>query len=366
MTLNADLTWNVLAIAFGGAAIALILLRVLAGVSVQRLEALINGQHILFVGLNQRTLAAYEYFKRTKKLGKVVGFVDSDARSTENLPYLGNFEILEKTLGSSVVDSVVIGLPMRSHYDVIRRVIDLCENQGITVHYLLDPFTSFRSATKIGVGRGWTTLTMHTAPITGLQLYFKHLFDKLFAAFMLFLVSPLLFLAALSIKLEDGGPIFFTQERVGYNKRQFKMLKLRTMLRNAEAMTASLEKANESDGAGFKIQKDPRITRTGRILRKFSIDELPQLLNVVKGDMSIVGPRPLSLRDYGKLPMDWQRRRFSMRPGLTCYWQVRGRHRLTFSRWMKLDLEYIDNWNLLEDFKTIIATVPEVLRGGGA
>jgi lipopolysaccharide/colanic/teichoic acid biosynthesis glycosyltransferase len=171
---------------------------------------------------------------------------------------------------------------------------------------------------------------------------------------------------AVFIKIDSPGPTFFIQERVGLNKRTFRLYKFRTMLRNAEKMQAKLENANEVSGPVFKIKDDPRITRIGKYLRKTSIDELPQLINVLKGDMSLVGPRPLPVRDYNGFDQDWQRRRFSIRPGITCLWQINGRSNVSFEKWMKLDMEYIDKWSLVLDFKILFKTIPAVLRGLGA
>ena len=171
---------------------------------------------------------------------------------------------------------------------------------------------------------------------------------------------------AVLIQLYSPGPVFFRQERMGLNKRRFLIFKFRTMVPNAEKMMAQLEGHNEVSGPVFKIKKDPRITPIGKVLRRTSIDELPQLFNVLKGDMSLVGPRPLPVRDYEGFSEDWQRRRFSVRPGITCLWQVSGRSSLPFEQWMKLDLQYMDEWSLWLDMKILAQTVSAVLKGSGA
>jgi lipopolysaccharide/colanic/teichoic acid biosynthesis glycosyltransferase len=173
-------------------------------------------------------------------------------------------------------------------------------------------------------------------------------------------------IVAALVKLTSPGPIFFSQARVGLNKRQFKMFKFRTMVTNAEQLQEQLAQMNEMSGPAFKIKHDPRVTPLGRALRKSSIDELPQLLNVLAGDMSLVGPRAMSMRDYKLFDQDWQRRRFSVKPGITCLWQVAGRSSLPFDKWMELDMQYIDKWSLWLDLKILVRTVPAVLRGTGA
>jgi lipopolysaccharide/colanic/teichoic acid biosynthesis glycosyltransferase len=171
---------------------------------------------------------------------------------------------------------------------------------------------------------------------------------------------------AILVKMTSPGPVFFRQTRVGLNKRQFTIYKFRTMVENAERLQEELLSMNEMTGPVFKITKDPRITPLGRILRKTSIDELPQLVNVLKGDMSLVGPRAMSLRDYQRFDQDWQRRRFSVKPGITCLWQIRGRNSVPFQKWMELDMQYIDEWSLWLDLTILVRTVPAVLRGTGA
>jgi len=179
-------------------------------------------------------------------------------------------------------------------------------------------------------------------------------------------LAPLFLAIALAIKLTSKGPVFFAQQRYGLNKRLFWMYKFRTMVQNAEALQAGLERQNEAQGPVFKIARDPRVTRVGAVLRKLSFDELPQLWNVVRGEMALVGPRPLPMRDVGLFAEGWLMRRFSMRPGLTCLWQISGRSDLDFDRWVALDLAYIDNWSLRLDAKILLQTIPAVLKGTGA
>src|SRR4029079_12772736 len=194
----------------------------------------------------------------------------------------------------------------------------------------------------------------------------KRAFDIVAATAALLLLSPLLLAVACAVKFSSPGPVLFSQERYGLNRRRFRMLKFRTMVPNAEALQPALESANEADGPVFKIADDPRITRLGRMLRRTSLDELPQLINVLRGEMSMVGPRPLPLRDVERFTRAADMRRFSVRPGLTCLWQISGRSTLTFGDWITLDLKYIDSWSLAQDLSILCRTVPAVMRGTGA
>jgi exopolysaccharide biosynthesis polyprenyl glycosylphosphotransferase len=194
----------------------------------------------------------------------------------------------------------------------------------------------------------------------------KRTFDILAASAGLLALSPVLLACAWLVWRSGPGPVLFSQPRYGYNRRLFRMYKFRTMVADAEQQQASLESQNEAAGPVFKIRRDPRITPIGRILRKTSIDELPQLFNVLKGDMSLVGPRPLPVRDVSRFNEASLMRRFSVRPGITCLWQVNGRSDTNFSQWVQLDLEYIDNWSLALDARILIKTVPAVLAGNGA
>jgi lipopolysaccharide/colanic/teichoic acid biosynthesis glycosyltransferase len=190
--------------------------------------------------------------------------------------------------------------------------------------------------------------------------------DLLISFVLVLVLAPLLVAVAIAIKVTSPGTVLFLQERVGLNRRRFRIYKFRTMVPDAERLMPSLVSMNEASGPVFKIRDDPRITPIGRLLRRSSIDELPQLFNVLKGEMSLVGPRPLPVRDYQGFNEDWQRRRFSVKPGITCLWQVNGRSAISFEQWMLLDLQYMDEWSLWLDIKILARTVPAVMRGSGA
>ena len=198
------------------------------------------------------------------------------------------------------------------------------------------------------------------------RVWAKRVIDVCGALFGLAVLSPVMLAAAAAIKMTSAGPILFTQERFGFNRRRLRMYKFRTMVIDAEARQAELEPLNQAKGPVFKIRNDPRVTRVGRFLRKTSIDELPQLLNVLKGEMSLVGPRPLPVRDVSRFTEASLMRRFSAKPGLTCLWQVSGRSDTSFDRWIEQDLEYIDQWSLALDLQILAKTVPVVMKGSGA
>jgi len=206
---------------------------------------------------------------------------------------------------------------------------------------------------------------LYTSPKLNGQLFFKRIVDLIVSTTLLIILSPLFTVIAAVIKITSPGSIFFQQTRVGYNGRMFTFLKFRTMVPDAEKMKEDLLVLNEMDGPAFKIKNDPRITPVGRFLRKTSLDELPQLINVLMGQMSLVGPRPPLPDEVSQYNLEY-RRRLSMKPGITCLWQVNGRNNISFEKWMELDMQYIDEWSLWLDFKILIKTIPAVLEGSGA
>ena len=299
---------------------------------------------------------------------ELVGFVDSNP----NIRYpqirtriVGTLEQLENILMHRVVDEVLVALPIKSHYSQIQRVIEDCEQAGVQSRYSADVFRTRIASARPDLSEREPGVALQVAP-DGYRLLVKRMIDIAGAATGLLLAAPLFLVIAIAIKLTSPGPVFFAQERYGWRKRRFRMLKFRTMVTDADARLADLEVRNEAGGPVFKIRNDPRITRVGGILRRTSLDELPQLWNVLRGEMSLVGPRPLPVRDVGRFGEAWLMRRFSVMPGLTGLWQVSGRSSLGFDRWVALDLEYIDRWSIWLDLLILLRTVPAVLRARGA
>ncbi|MDP9227379.1 MAG: sugar transferase [Actinomycetota bacterium] len=297
----------------------------------------------------------------------VLGFVDSEphaAMSGTGLIHLGVVQDLEEILMHCVVDDVFIGLPVKSRYEEIVQSMVACGRVGVRASYSGDLFGG--SATISGPGGlAAPVLSLSHTPSAEL-LAVKRAMDVVGAAALLVVLAPVMLGVAVAIKLTSRGPVLFTRYRYGYMKRLFRMYKFRTMVADAEQLQAGLEGHNDASGPVFKIRGDPRVTWVGRVLRRTSLDELPQLWHVLTGDMSLVGPRPLATRDVGLFPEPWLMRRFSARPGLTCLWQISGRCSLSFDQWIALDLQYIDNWSLWLDLKILIQTLPAIVRGTGA
>lgn len=327
-----------------------------------------NLRFVLTVGTNKRAYDFSRSLEEKKELGyRMLGYIDKKIYSPkEGVKLLGTMEDFPTIIKNQVVDEVVIALPIKSHYEEIQRIVQKAEEQGIIVRYLSQLFDTKIAKSRAEVFEDFTVMTVVSRHQDGWQYLAKQARDMMLGTALIILTFPIMVCTAIAIKLTSSGPIFFVQDRVGFHNRIFRLYKFRTMIADAEKMQDELEDLNERDGPVFKIQNDPRITTVGRLLRKTSIDELPQLFNVIRGDMSLVGPRPLPIRDYSGFNQDWQRRRFSVLPGITCTWQTTDRNKISFEDWMKLDMEYIDNWTLNGDMKILVKTIPAVIRGKGA
>ncbi len=331
-----------------------------------------NTRHILIVGTNERAIEFVCKIAGRPELGyHVVGFVDDEWAGTKAFDSTGqtrccNFANLADFLRVNVVDEAAIYLPLRSFYEHAAELVALCEEHGIVIRFDAQVFKLRTLNYRVQDFEENSSIVSAVGADDAIQAVIKRTVDCLVSGAVLIILCPILLIVAALVKLTSPGPVFFSQVRVGLNKRKFSIYKFRTMVANAERLQDQLLSMNEMTGPVFKIKKDPRITPLGRVLRNTSIDELPQFFNVLKGDMSLVGPRAMSLRDYRLFDKDWQRRRFSVKPGITCLWQIRGRNSIPFEQWMELDMQYIDTWSLWLDFKILLQTLPAVLRGTGA
>jgi exopolysaccharide biosynthesis polyprenyl glycosylphosphotransferase len=282
--------------------------------------------------------------------------IDPATESLDRLP-----EILHSMPVSCVIFNVA-----QTQFAEIEKAILICEIEGVEAWLVADFVKTSIARATVDDFYGKPVLVFRTTPDTSWQLVCKRVLDIVGAAAGLLVLGPLVMLpAAIAIKLGSPGPVLFRQKRSGLHGRLFTMLKFRSMVTNAEMLRSELEIFNEVTGPVFKIKDDPRVTPIGRFMRRTSIDELPQLWNVLMGDMSLVGPRPPIPTEVEKYD-PWHRRRLSMKPGLTCLWQIGGRSNVSFDQWMKLDLQYIDNWSLWLDLKIILRTIPVVFGGRGA
>jgi exopolysaccharide biosynthesis polyprenyl glycosylphosphotransferase len=331
-----------------------------------------NLRYLLILGTNPRAVDFGCRVLANRLHGyRLLGFVDdewpgmSEFRKT-GFQVVSGYEGLAEFLRRNVVDEVAVYLPFASCYTRYREVGNLCEQHGIAMRLHADPFSLKTARWRAEVVAGDHHISTYREAGEGWTQTIKRALDFAVAATLLLILLPVLFCVAIAIRLTSSGPILFLQDRIGLNKRRFKIWKFRTMVADAEKLRAGLAQQNETGGPAFKMKNDPRVTPLGRWLRRTSLDELPQLLNVLKGDMSLVGPRPLPVRDYEGFSEDWQRRRFSIKPGITCLWQINGRSGISFDQWMRLDLQYLDEWSLWLDFKILAKTLPAVLKGAGA
>ena len=275
-------------------------------------------------------------------------------------------EQLNSVIANKTVDEVLVALPIDRYGPLVQAIVRQCEEQGIIVRVRTEMSTLNIARSYVDNLHGVPVVTIQSGPQDSWQLIAKRLIDVMASTLLLITLAPLLIAVVLLIKSDSPGPVFFGQERVGFNKRRFRMLKFRTMVDGSDQQQCALEHLNEAQGPVFKIKNDPRVTRVGAFLRRFSIDELPQLVNVLKGEMSLVGPRPLPVRDVERIDVQWHKRRFSIKPGITCLWQVNGRSNIGFNDWVRMDLDYIDQWSLALDLLILVKTIPAVFKGPGA
>ena len=321
-------------------------------------------------GLNEATQTAAAVDAHRDWGLEVVGLVsDGTWREADRSPHpvMGTFEDIPNLTRRHVVDEVIVA-PSGRHVDQLRDLEPIflaLEEQGIVMRLLVTFLPQSLSEISFDTFGGMPILTFSTAPHDELLLLIRRVADLLAASFLLVLLSPVYVAIAVALKARSPRPVLFRQTRCGLNGRPFVFLKFRSMRVDSDRLKSTLAPYNEMDGPAFKMTRDPRVTPLGGFLRRTSLDELPQLWNILKGDMSFVGPRPAVVEEVAQYA-PWQRRRLSMKPGLTCLWQVSGRNELSFDQWMRLDLEYIDDWSLWLDVKIALKTIPAVLLGRGA
>jgi len=328
-----------------------------------------NYRTVLIAGTNETARKIAQTIEERPYWGyRIVGFVsergEGPEANIENSAHLGLIEDIPAIVEENVVDEVIFALD-RQDFHRLESLLLLLEEQGIRTRLALDLFPHAKARVQVGTFEEMPLLTYSTTPTSELRLIGKRLMDVAISVVVLGLALPAMLIIAAVIKMVYGGTVLYRQTRCGLYGRRFTLVKFRTMVEDAEQQQSHLSHLNEMTGPVFKMKQDPRVTPMGRWLRRLSLDELPQLWNVLKGDMSLVGPRPPVPQEVSSYQR-WQRRRLSMRPGLTCLWQVQGRNDLDFDRWMELDLEYIDNWSPLLDIKILAKTIPVVLSGRGA
>ncbi|HEV3458951.1 MAG TPA: sugar transferase [Thermoanaerobaculia bacterium] len=328
-----------------------------------------NYRTVLIVGTNAAALKIADSIHGHRFWGyRILGFI-VNGHSPEQpwpsrYPILGELKHITHIIENNVVDDVIFAVSRRD-LDRLEDLFLSLQEQGIRTRFAVNLFPHTQARVELEELDGIPLLSFATGPTSPLPLMAKRLMDVALSSLLLLMGLPLVMAIAALIKLSSQGNVLFRQTRCGLNGRIFTLYKFRTMVEDAEERRRNLEHLNEMNGPVFKLRSDPRVTWLGRFLRRFSLDELPQFWNVLRGDMSLVGPRPPIPEEVARYQR-WQRRRLSMKPGLTCLWQVSGRNQIDFDQWMQLDLEYIDSWSPMLDFKILLKTIPAVLSGRGA
>jgi exopolysaccharide biosynthesis polyprenyl glycosylphosphotransferase len=300
---------------------------------------------------------------------ETIGLVDDDVHrldSAQRLPKLGSLEQLDQVLDEREVDRVIIAFSRASHQQLLS-CIRVCRDHRVAVDVVPRLFELLDGAQALNQIGGLPLLSIGAPPLSRASRVAKRGLDIAISSLMLVLLSPLLLAVAIAIRVDSRGPVFFRQVRAGRGETEFQLFKFRSMFADAEQRKQELDEANEADdGVMFKIKRDPRITRVGGFLRRMSLDELPQLINVLRGEMSLVGPRPLILKEARHAAQTWHARRLDLRPGITGLWQVSGRSDLPFQEMVRFDYQYVSGWSLARDVEILLATIPVVLSGRGA
>jgi exopolysaccharide biosynthesis polyprenyl glycosylphosphotransferase len=324
-----------------------------------------NSRNLVIIGSGPAAIRfAHEIHGRPALGLRVIGYLNGLSNEPSmGLPFLGSYDDLAGLLHDQVVDEVAICLDL-AEWEVIQSLVEVCRAEGKVVRIPLAGAFLGGSVTYVENLSGIPVLSLMEAPDRQIGLAIKRLVDISVAAVGLVVGLPLLVLISIAVLADSGWPVFFRQERVGLHGRRFRLVKFRTMVTDAEARRADLLHLNEVNGRAFKVTNDPRTTALGRILRRTSLDELPQLWNVLLGEMSMVGPRPPMPSEVDEYD-PWHRRRLSMKPGITGLWQVAARREADFDRWVEMDLQYIDHWSLLLDTKIALRTLPAMLRAEG-
>jgi exopolysaccharide biosynthesis polyprenyl glycosylphosphotransferase len=332
-------------------------------------QAGVGVDRVLIVGAGEIGRTVMRNIMAQPELGYcLIGFLDDDPTKghTDIGPFkaLGPVENLPEVISTHGIDQVIITLPWQYHRKIVRLMSE-CGESGALPRVVPDLFQLSLGGVDVEAINGIPLISIKQSSLTGLNFATKRAFDLVFAALALVLLAPLWLAIALAIRLDSPGPVLFRQLRAGRNGKPITVYKFRSMYHGAEAEQQKLQALNEASGPLFKIKEDPRRTRVGRWIRQTSLDELPQVLNVLRGDMSLVGPRPALLSEVAQY-QDWHNKRLEVLPGITGLWQVSGRSDLTFDEMVMLDIYYAENWTMLQDLRILLRTVPQVLFGDGA
>ncbi len=333
----------------------------------RRFDRGLGTRNVLIVGTGPEAHALRQHVESIRHLGYTFkGFIelpDSDSRAVAaTSDVVGTLDSLFQHTRQQFIDEIFFATPCER--SIVQGVLDQARVHGVDLRVVPDMYDGVAWNSPIEYIGQFPTIPLHRGEVPELGLLFKRAFDTVFSVLTLLVLSPLLVAVAIAIKLDSPGPVFYTSERIGKKGVLFRCIKFRTMVRDADTRRAEVMHMNERDGVLFKISDDPRVTRLGRFLRKYSLDELPQFFNVLVGDMSIVGPRPPLACEVVNYDLS-HLRRLNVTPGITGLWQVQGRQDPSFTRYVSLDVTYIDNWSVWLDFKIILRTIAVVFTGTG-